>query len=150
MRKLIAIITFACFLSAATAEGRVLAVCVQIGCSLELITLPKSPQRASGCCSSMDYGCEVYRCVPFSRSIVTLKDVIEYKHANSITTRCDGELSNPVLNAVLGDPHGQLAGRPAGNVSENPVTYGDKSSYQPLFENLLFIHPQIAITVLRL
>jgi hypothetical protein len=150
MRRLIAIITFGCFLFVSAAEGRVLIVCVNIGCSPELIKTPRLPQRAKGCCSSFDYGSAVYKCVPIPRSIVCLKKLIDYRQANSINTRCSSELSNPVFNAVLGDQHKLSTERPRGTVSETAAGYDEIFNYRPVFENLVFIHPQISITVLRL
>jgi len=150
MKRLIAIITFACFLSVSTAEGRVLIVCVKSGCSLELISLPGAPRRTCGSCSSFDYGCEVYRCIPVSKSIVCLKNVMDYKQANSITARCSNELSNPVFSAVLEDPHNLSTERPQGKGLETAAGYNETFLYHPVFENLVFIHPQISITVLRL
>jgi hypothetical protein len=75
---------------------------------------------------------------------------MEFRQANSIAARCSSELSNPVFKAVLGDTHNLLIERSQDKGSETAAAYDEKFNYRPVFENLVFIHPQISITVLRL
>lgn len=150
MKRLTAIITFACFLSVSTAEGRVLTVFVKIGCSVVMVPATRPAGPTGGCCSPFNYEYEVYRCVPFSKPTVTLKNMIEYKKPNSITARGSDELSTPIFNAVLGNPRDISPGKTQVQVSEAKTGYSEKFINSPVFENLVFIHPQISITVLRL
>jgi len=150
MRRIMAIITFLCFLAVSTAEGRVLLVCVKTGCTFELVPPPDANDRACGSCSPIISECEIYRCVPVSDSCVLLKNMIEYNSANSLSSRCSNELSNPVLNAVLGDTNNLSAKSPQGRILEKTIRYNELFSYRAVSENLVFIHPQISITVLRL
>jgi len=82
--------------------------------------------------------------------MVAIKNMIDYKQANSITARGLDEFSTPVINAVLGDQREFSTIRPDGRVSEVAARYYETPLYYPVFEDLIFIHPQIPITVLRL